>query len=735
MRVISISAKQNPDKPPFILRFQQGTGSFQNSYFLVGDNNLYQNVNQALSFAVLGPESGIDYYESSLIIADDAGVLWELRRRKNKYIILRNNETKNISISDYFKMLTESGKSLPFSIGRYHFTKREDCFYIAPLNHHNEEDQMVYRFISSHINKILEACHYSFGSDSLGQQHILESLCEKLEPVYSSYLETVSQMSTITNKKDNKPRDTAIEIDELKKQVNLMQKIANLTNEILDANPSLENLRKQLRIGENKIQKNLETLKIPVVPKSTLPPDWNVPLQCLCYLNVLDRVIPLLKQSLEQIQNHFNESIKFYEHDSKEFHEIRSRILAQLKSCRETIHRKNSVEKIKEISPEEESSIWHQIKLITGKKQNKNEAVSDDLGSIIKSLDETIYTLHNINPPKQFSETAPKTLEEFLKQSISKRETLIKHWQKICADYQIDESISLHEFLQFILRYNELFIIMQKSKELNTEIKSRGVKFGKLQKLLYEWYETIGSQKMINLDNPQIILSEAQNVIRYQKEKQSKLALIEANQLEIEVNLQIRNSLDAKLEGCQEEWNKQFKKLDLKNPIPISDARIAPLFEKFRLLKSLTFLQNHITSLKIFPAFSKDWVYETFCVWRIPLINMDSLQVDRLISCLKNLPDSARHILFFRDSELSAFLRGAGLGQITAFVQQKSPKSDAGNHFEDQNGEKPNPTPTLSPSFKEKDEKPRPSKPLNLDPVSPRVKAVIDLLNGNNIKG
>ena len=732
MRIISISVTPSSDKQPFFLRFQQGTGTFQNSYFLVGDNCIYQKVNQALNFALLGPESGVDFYESSLIIADDGGNSWELKRRKDRHAVLRNNEMQKISVEQYFQVITNNGqKSLPFSIGSYHFTRRDDQFYIAPLNHHNEEDQIVYKFINSHTSKILDACNHSFSDNTLGQQHILESLCENLDPIYTGYKETIKQLNSLSSKKETKPRDTAREIDELKRQVNLMQKVSDLTNEILDASPTLEKLRKQLKSGEAKIRENLKALKLSVIPNSALPPDWNVPLQCLCYLNVLEKVIPLLKQSLGQIQSHFDESIKIYKHDTEEFHEIRTQVLDKLKQCREIIHKKSSEENQQHTSSEEESSIWYQIKLITGKKQ-KADVFTNDLETILKSLDETIYTLHNINPSKQFPKISPKTLEEFLHQSVSKKETLKKHWQKICGEYQIDETISLHEFLQFILRYNELFIIMQKSKEIVSDIKARENKFGKLQELLYEWYKTIGSQKVINLDNPQIIISEAQNVVRYQKEKKTKLALTESNQLEIEVNLKIRNDLSMKLDNYEKDWESQFKKLKLKDTVAISDARIEPLFEKYRLLKSLSFLQNHITSLKIFPAFSKDWVYETFCVWRIPLINMDTSMVDRLINCLKSLPDSSKHILFFRDSELSASLRGAGLGQITAFAQQKTHLND---EFDEKLDIPPRPTPNLGHESKVNTKGPKKTNKSQGDLVSPRVKAVIDLLNGNKISG
>lgn len=735
MKFISISVTSTANEAPFFLRFQQGTGTFQNSYFLVGDNSLYQKVNQALSFSILGPESGLDYYESTLTVADDAGSLWELKRRKDRHIIFKNNEVQNISLQKYFQMFTALQQDkLSFSIGRYHFTSREDCFYIAPLNHHNEEDQIVYKFIGSNISKILEACNYSFGNDEMGQQHTLESLCENLEPIYNSYKEIKTQINSLSSKKESKPRDTNREISELKKQVSLMQKIANICGEILDASHSLSSLKKQLKLGESKIQENLAACKLTSFPKSSLPPDWNVPLQCICYLNVLDKVIPLLEQSLNQIRTHFNESIDFYKHDIKEFHQLREQILGKLKSCRETIHEKRKAELQLSAAPaEEESSIWYQIKQITGKKQ-KADLLKEELSIILKSLDETIYTIHNINPPKQFSETAPKTLEDFLRQSLSKRDTLKKHWQKICTDYQIEEDISLHEFLQFIIKYNEIFILMQKSKEINQEIKSQGVKFGMLQKLLYQWYETIGSQKMISLDNPQIIISEAQNVIRYKKEKESKLSLIESNQLEIEVNRKISEDLDSRLMSYQEAWDRQFKKLKFKNPVAISDARIAPLFDKYRLLKSLTFLQNHITSLKIFPAFSKDWVYETFCVWRVPVINMGNKLVDRLINCLKNLPDGSSHILFFRDSELSPSLRGAGLGQITSFLQQKQAPSTH-DLFDQQPGAVPKPTPTLGKDAHKTTEKMTKQSPVQGEQVSPRVKAVIDLLNGNNFKG
>ena len=173
------------------------------------------------------------------------------------------------------------------------------------------------------------------------------------------------------------------------------------------------------------------------------------------------------------------------------------------------------------------------------------------------------------------------------------------------------------------------------------------------------------------------------------------------------------------------QWDEIFRKHKLSQKFSIDDSRVKPLFEKFHLLNSLLFLQNHLTSLKVLP-FSNERLYEPICLWRVPFINLDADNSNSLVNCLKNLPKTSKHILYFRDSEISRLVKKMGMGQVIQYQI-----NEIENNISD-------PTLLPKPATRQTIPTKKPWEQKAQTPeaqIPPRVKAVLDLLNGPSTKG
>ena len=399
-----------------------------------------------------------------------------------------------------------------------------------------------------------------------------------------------------------------------------------------------------------------------------------------------------------------------------------------LTDCRNILFNRNK-ELLKAISSSDIHSFWQQFNLIR-KKKSECSPLNGEIEKLQRFLDRVILDIRNTPPIANEKSLHSNKLDDLLEQSRGKRENLARHWAQICSNLRLNKDIDLHGFLQYILKYNSLLIHAQQLNDINTQLKEYSEIFEELKGLLREWYELTGSQKEARLENYQLVISEAQNIIRYLAEKEKKKQLIENYQIEIEVNRSLKQLLTLKVKTLEESWQSIIQKFGIQENVKLGDPRLKPLLEKCQIVGSLSYLQNHIASSKTFPAFTKNWNYEYLCIWRLALTDISLHGKKQLIENLKDLPSGAKHILYVTDKRWILPLKEAGLGQIDV---SRGPLTQTQNPFLEKD-----PTPGIKitqdePSMEKIPEKPIKQRPSTQDsaPVSKRVQAVIDLLNGH----
>ena len=665
MNLHSITATYKSSPSPFCLRFQQGTGKFQHIYFLTGKAELFSKIQNIFSFLFDHSAHDLDdLIFVQLNLSDTAGDHWEIKKKKDRVLILKNKTATSITLSKFLEHLNKDHTTQPniFSCGSYHLSLHGEKFLMAPLEADTPENTIIFSYINDQISKILISCQYSFNNKNIANIKTLNYLQDHLKPLYDNYQSLQLKVRELKASPKLRALKTSTEIATLKKQIKIMENIAILTEEILKGTPSLEMLNLNIKRASEKLKENMIFCGLNSLPTYESLPDWNTPLHCLCYLNIIDKIIPQLSQWLEK----FKQSMSNLNSKNSDFSSLKFSTLEKLNQLKMTVESNKDNNDINK-----QSLLWHKIKNIN---QFKNKISQDDqnIFSLDKHIEELISWVKSCTPTQDFLGQSLETFTRFLSQSESKRKSLRNHWAEICKTYQIKEDIDLHEFTQFTIKYNELIILAQQISKMRLDKESRLKKLEGIKTLLTEWYEHIGSQKAISLDNDHIIISEAQNILRYQNEKLRQLKDIENNRIRIETNYQVLQDLDEGINKTHDEWKNHLRKAELTHLFEIEDPRVPSLFEKCNLIRSLNYLQQNLQEINFTPAFSTSWNYESICIWKPAHLFLDNKEIlEDFVQEMSRIPTQTKHILFYENQDINPQLRSSGLGQITQFFPTK----------------------------------------------------------------
>ncbi|MCB9228154.1 MAG: hypothetical protein H6618_00945 [Deltaproteobacteria bacterium] len=729
MKIISMSASSGiPDKNIGI-RFHSGHGDFSHIWFSHGNAELCQDLCDALNYAIFGLDPDEKYISTSLKLTDQDGILWEILRKNSRSWVLKEGQTTQLKPEDLIglKLMEHPEKAA----GRYQLSCDQDDFFMSPANPSCHTEQINFQFIRENQENLLHSLQISFDHPAYGDQEKIAKLSEDLEDLwpllqseksFRPYLNSENKNNT-----EHSPADSA-SLEEIRIQVQMMSDIKDLLDKLSHPTRGIRYLSEKIHKTEVQMDHIAKELNLKDFNEKKMMTNWNTPLQCLCYINVLDQLSPVIKNSLQQIRSFLKSGFC----DSPEEQNLMSKRLSEVKTILNTF--KNRLDSGLDLA---EDIVSQQIR----KKsffRNRWFHASEDPVSIdeswkkltretheLRSCYETLLTdLDNKHPANSEIETIVQPVEDFLRQTLNKKEALVRHWSVLCQDLGISEKITLHDFLQFMIKINQMTLLRQKLESFTEDFSHQKDSLLKLRQYVKKWYHTTGSQKIISMKNTQMILNEAQNIIRYQQEKIRQLEILERNKIASEVNKGIVSESCRHHTMLQNKWQEAFTHCGLP-PMAPDDPRAKSFIEKIRLVHSLSYLRSHVVSLHMRPAFSEDWEYEPICFWEVlPELN-EHQKIRKLLKGLRKLPSSGYHILFIKNNENSALLRQAGLGQISPFWENKDNNLKTGLKTE-------------HPSIKTDINTHQPQKSQNgqsdksysrTQGLSPHVQAVVELLN------
>ena len=156
------------------------------------------------------------------------------------------------------------------------------------------------------------------------------SFASNITPLIYEHSLVTDQLSITDKKKFIRPKETHREILTLKKHVDLMRRIKNSTERISTKKNTYESLKKSQKKKDKFIREALVFCNLDHIPSNNEIIDWNTSLQCLCYINVLDKIIPLAENFSEEVNKVNRKSASERERYAKNFQSLKEHVAENL---------------------------------------------------------------------------------------------------------------------------------------------------------------------------------------------------------------------------------------------------------------------------------------------------------------------------------------------------------------------------------------------------------------------
>ena len=178
MKVQSCLFTDSKNAKSLLSKFQQGQLSPNSLFVFTGNRIAFEQLEKGLRYAFFGGDS--DYTSSQTIVFDDAGGKSDLRRSKDKGLVLLNGQKKDISIQDHLQQILSLGVDTPenreFSIKTLILKRSGKKIVYTEATNENSTDQEISRQLRENIDALLLSCNTSAGAaENLGLTK-LESL-------------------------------------------------------------------------------------------------------------------------------------------------------------------------------------------------------------------------------------------------------------------------------------------------------------------------------------------------------------------------------------------------------------------------------------------------------------------------------------------------------------------------------------------------------------------------------
>ena len=720
------------------VKFHSGHGEFSKVWFLHGSQEIYQNLFDALNYSMFGLNPDDRYTSTSLKLTDQDGIQWEVIRKKRRSLVLKGGQTTRLTPQEILGSATMEDPEK--ASGMYQLSFDHNEIFMSSLSPAGEKEQINFQFLKENSQNLLRSLQLSFDHPAWGKLSRVKKLAPELESLWPHLHPQIRQRQSVPE--EDKLKSSGIQehhqatsLEELRVQVQAMGEIKSLLDRLSHPGTGLLAISEKIKKTESQFNLTLTECKLNEFNENKIMIDWNIPLQCLCYVNVLDQLIPVLSGSLEQIRSFFQLQLANNQKSGQKITKNIGNLKTMLTNYRKVLDGGlNHIEDFITGSERPDKQSLFSALIPMGRKKGLAKGtllrVRREVESLRTCYNKILKDLESIRFDNSTINGLVKPLEEFLNQTILKKESLIQHWKILCQELGIPETINLHNFLEMIIKLNELLILNQKLRSLNDGLTDQKNMLLALKKLVTDWHSATGSQKILCLKNTQMILSEAHNIIRYQNEKLRQLKGMEKNQLELALSRRFATKMAQTRKDLQLQWSEAFSHAGVPE-ISFEDPRASNLIEKLRLITAIDYLKSHVVSLGMQSAFSEDWEYEAICFWTMAQHFSDYHQVRQILKGLRRISATGYHILLVRNSDHTPALRQAGLGQISPFWEDVPGRTGAGMRLDKNISEDGHPLKTnKSATIQNHEKNPGSVQGKNEQILSPQVQAVVELLNG-----
>lgn len=587
-------------------RCKHGIGVFRNFLVLYSQSDDIQNVAKAVVFALSGRRlAGIE--EVTLELTDNAGDTWEIWRGPNGSRFSHNgrmiptDEAQRSMLAALLDMEPGivQGNGLVSPVLYRILTCKNGFFGTTDalngeVQTSGEPDpEMVIQVLAEECAKVMN--HVDFGN-----AEAIAKLAPHLTSLQSRWLEI--QSAPIPTQANAGVAPALGLIETVTRELDHLQQIDFLCRKMTDIHESVPRLVTQIEAMDENIAAVTSRWSEQALRSGMDPVEWNRGMELLVRVRAYSRLVDTagklqrvcskkLKPAADKAMSQWNQFLSGSEVTGLEVESCLASMLLGMKQLSLDIEKLDEpTEKTEAPNP---AKGW--FERLKGKSESSGVPGRGNLNDhhvdwIRKSLREVEslkasieYALKSVQVfSDEFDKTKVDTTRELsLMDDLSQRASdelakLKDSWQAWASVAEIPIEISMEDYVVLGRDANELQSLQMKRADLQTRLAERVDLQNRLETQVRQWWNTIGSDKSVDISNPAFLVAEARAALRHRdtrRQRVQKMIKDAARFARDESLLQWNYKRRTEILG---QWNEAFSAVGL-SPIEMTDDRVATI--------------------------------------------------------------------------------------------------------------------------------------------------------------
>lgn len=677
-------------------KLSSGAGRFRNYQALIGDEELLRQFIQALEYALTGKEPKTPQ-EAQLQLSDDGGHTWTLQRRPGFVRYLKDGapvdgaeaqRTLTASLMDLDGMDTTTGEdgigAANVSIERLEIRARDGRLTIAALGAPEGPAVSVKEATERQIVELAKDAARLVAVPELATPKILSQLVRKLEPLHAQYREVSRQYHDL--KVEGAPSDDELKsVNKLAQEIELIKAIAETATPLLAPGaPTLKSLKDDLAKTDATLAEVCTALGLSSPDPRAAGRDFRKVIEALCRLEAHAKLVRASQGARKYCEQNIEPIHKKYLELAETSLAGDRQITSELESCLAslTLRLTTKPDGHEAIATGGLSGPGLKTWFDRFKSRQADETRPDadtnardsqaDLETARMAIEYALGRLNalgtSLTAARSRHESVLGRLDEAHEELVRSHARLRDHWLTVAREANLSDELDLNGLLRIVAGHGKLVSLADQRQELAQRVKTQATRLTTLVRLVTEWRKLTGSQKDVELDNVQVLLQEARDVIRYQEPKQKKLEQLRENQAASRAKSAIRAHLKTRAATLTAEWRAACEENEITN-LQINQAGLEQLFQRAQLIRALALV--HGAAEKAAPTRLFDGRTESHAATAYLWTDVATPSTQRLefLSQLETATGGELRVLLIADESLGAMLSTLGIGMATPIKQ------------------------------------------------------------------
>jgi hypothetical protein len=712
-------------------KFQLGTGRFRNYQCAAADAATLQNLAAATSFVLTG--TGDPGLEVQAQLSDDSGHTWMVYRRGATTRIHRDGEalpetTGEASLASALLDLDDTGTTggspgdtQATTVTSWKIVADGAALALAPFEDGPSARSLIQDATAAQIAVIAQGCAEALAAPSLSDPAMIVRLARRLEPLYHQLRELALQAKELNALVG--PQGGVIEaaVERLTVEVDLSTQVAEAAEPLLAPGVSLKALREELAKVEAQLGETTTALGLDEANAASAPGrDFRKAFEVLSRLEAQARLVRASQAARTWCERHVEPLYRKYLDLGDEGLARDRQIAAELESCLATLSLRVPSFRGPDAGPAartphtEPDAASHTDKggLPPGLHSLRNwfdrwkvrqradedpaagpgaaeanaaEGLETERLAVEYALARLTELSESTRSARRRHESALAVLDRAHEEATRDYGKLRDRWLEIAPQMRLPTELDVNGLVQIAEAHGRLVSLAERRTHLTERINDLTQRFARLERLVADWRRASGSQKVVDLSHPQLLLTEARDIIRYKDQRQKRLAQAKATVEAARMADAHRQVLKKRKAALLADWQGAVKAANA-GALDAMHPKLPELFRQATALRGLALVRAATASRaqdeRLFDVSTEQ---SAACVYLWGEAQTSNEQRLALLSELEVAKGGELRLLLVADTALAALLAPLGVGMATrlpptptAAQQQPQPRPQTG---------------------------------------------------------